>query len=173
MAKTDRKKEYKRLLATGRIQLIEGIPVRVPRGDIAAAQKQSAQIRKQLKGMMESGDPWKMKKAKKWAHLVRPRKYRPFWKRALEDVNVGGNIFRGLFTKTKNGWFGRVAEFTKIVAAGPTLTGVTKALASQLKTHLKDLDAQCDDNQKNDGVLVGIRPDGQVAVWIGEMSKLK
>ena len=173
MKKNNRKSTYDRLVASGEIVLIDNIPVRVPRGDFQAAEKQRSQIRKQLARMAKSDDPWARRKAAKWAHLGTPKKRRPFWRKALEDVNPNGNVYRGLFTKTKNGWFGRIAEITKIVAAGPSLARATKSLASELKAHLRAIDTLCDENQKTDGVIVGFRPDGQVAIWIGEMSKLK
>src|SRR5690242_6345957 len=137
MAKKDHKAEYTRLVTSGDVRMIDGIPVRIPCGDEAAPQKQRKQIRKQLKAMMESGDPWARQKAEKWAHFARPRKLHPFWKRALADVNPRGNIYLGLLSKTSKGWIGRMAEFPKVVGTGRTLALGTRSLSAQLKAHLK------------------------------------
>ena len=169
MTKTDREKEYDRMVATGEIVFIDGVPVRVPKGDPVAAERQRKAIRKQLTGMLKSGDPWKIKKAEKWAWVARKRKRnpQPFWMRALADINPDGNVYRALMSKTAEGWIGTMAEFPCVLATGKTLKITLKLLASELKAHLKTLDAMCDANQKVDGLIVGVRPDGRTAVWIG------
>jgi hypothetical protein len=168
----DRNAEYERKFAAGEIVKIDGIPVHVgPRGD--PAQRQRKAIRKQLKRMANSDDPWTRKKATKWAWLARQRRVVPFWKRAMWDVNSHGNVYHGLFAKGKKGWKGIVAEFPSIVATEKALRLASISLAAKLKAHCRLVDGQCEANLNAGGVIVGLRPDGRTAIWIGQQSKLK
>ena len=166
MKNADRESKCNRQETDGEITYFEGIPIQVVRGNEAAAEKQRMAIRKQIEKMRRSGDPWAMKKAEKWAWVARERKVKPFWVRALADVNPHGNIYRGLFTKTTKGWFGRVAEFPKIVAAQPSLKRATESLSIELREHLKSVDVLCDENQAANGTIIGMRSDGRATVWI-------
>lgn len=174
MAKTDRKAEYYRQVAAGEIKMIDGIPVYIgPRHDPAIVEQKKTIIRKQLARMAKSKDPWARKKAAKWAGIARPRKVVPFWRRAMTDVNPHGNVYHGLYRKEKDGWHGVVAEFPLLRAWGKTLTSANVALIKKVKAYCEAVDKQIDANQSAGGVIVGLRPDGRVAIWIGEMSKLK
>ena len=98
---------------------------------------------------------------------------RSFWKRALEDVNPRGNTYLGLFSKKDDAWVGRMAEFPDLVATGKTLKLVTKALAKKLMVRCESIDQLCDANQNADGIILGLSPKGQTAIWIGRMLKPK
>ncbi|MEI6232635.1 MAG: hypothetical protein WCT04_06260 [Planctomycetota bacterium] len=168
MKRHTRKENAARKRTSDEIKIIDGIPVEVgPPENIAIAQRQRAAIRKQLERMAKSGDPWAMKKAEKWAWIARERKVRPFWISALADVNPNGNVYRGLFTKTTRGWFGHMAEFPSIIAAGKDLEHASKSLAKELTEHLKAVDEICDENQSADGIIVGLSDRGKPVIWIG------